>query len=378
MKKILCCLLALSLAFSLLTAAGAPVSAEGDPEIVTYIYGDVNVYDASSVLFLTAGAQFYARQEIDGKPFDPPALGEWVSVSPTPVTPGPDLFGREEQPYYLCTVQDDIPENMATSGGILIEDDELGFVFYKTCGFITGPKKDVYAETKTGERFEDGATVELAPGETLLLRFHLTGGDAIASSAWSLDPEQILIAGWYADPLRKAGFTVPNDPVTEGNEIYVSVGAGDLQPGTEAVLPIWFVQMRSVFGENALGWDKAPVVYRGTLTFRVEGEAKTRAPGDADGDGKVTASDARLALRRSVDLETFEKGSEAFTACDVDGDGKVTAADARLILRAAVGLEELGGQTLPGKPDLEKPDLPEVPTDPGIPVPVDPNPLVEL
>ncbi len=31
--------------------------------------------------------------------------------------------------------------------------------------------------------------------------------------------------------------------------------------------------------------------------------------GDVDLDGKVTASDARLALRRAVNLETYEAGS---------------------------------------------------------------------
>ncbi|MBR5411360.1 MAG: dockerin type I repeat-containing protein [Clostridia bacterium] len=63
--------------------------------------------------------------------------------------------------------------------------------------------------------------------------------------------------------------------------------------------------------------------------------------GDVDEDGKITASDARLALRRAVDLETFEEGSAKFLACDVDKDSKVTAGDARTILRAAVGLEEI-------------------------------------
>jgi hypothetical protein len=64
-------------------------------------------------------------------------------------------------------------------------------------------------------------------------------------------------------------------------------------------------------------------------------------PGDPDGDGTVTASDARLALRTAVSLENFAPGSLQFNACDVDGDGTVTAADARGILRAAVGLEKL-------------------------------------
>ena len=78
------------------------------------------------------------------------------------------------------------------------------------------------------------------------------------------------------------------------------------------------------------------------LTFL---SAVLAAAGDVDLDGKVTASDARLALRRAVNLETYEAGSAEFTAADVDYDGKVTASDARLILRAAVGLETLSEQT---------------------------------
>ena len=54
-------------------------------------------------------------------------------------------------------------------------------------------------------------------------------------------------------------------------------------------------------------------------------------------DGKVTAADARKALRASAKLE--ELTPEREKAADIDGDGKVTAADARKILRASAGLE---------------------------------------
>lgn len=63
--------------------------------------------------------------------------------------------------------------------------------------------------------------------------------------------------------------------------------------------------------------------------------------GDVDGDGSVTAGDARLALRFSVNLDVFS--SEQKTAADIDGDGSVTASDARHILRVSVGLENFGG-----------------------------------
>lgn len=69
--------------------------------------------------------------------------------------------------------------------------------------------------------------------------------------------------------------------------------------------------------------------------------AGAAALGDIDADTKITASDARLALRASVGLDKITENSAAFTAADVDADGKITAGDARLILRAAVGLEKL-------------------------------------
>ena len=67
-------------------------------------------------------------------------------------------------------------------------------------------------------------------------------------------------------------------------------------------------------------------------------QALGRVMGDLDGDGKVTAADARLALRAAVGLEILNE--EQIKAADMDGDGGITAADARLILRTAVGLDE--------------------------------------
>ncbi|MBR0536989.1 MAG: hypothetical protein IJK40_02480, partial [Clostridia bacterium] len=64
------------------------------------------------------------------------------------------------------------------------------------------------------------------------------------------------------------------------------------------------------------------------------------APGDVNGDDSIGADDARLALRRSVDLENYPEGSAEFLACDVNHDKAVGADDARLILRASVDLED--------------------------------------
>ena len=61
--------------------------------------------------------------------------------------------------------------------------------------------------------------------------------------------------------------------------------------------------------------------------------------GDADGDDKITANDARTALRVAVSLDTVS--DETKTLIDIDGNGEISAGDARSILRAAVGLESL-------------------------------------
>lgn len=60
--------------------------------------------------------------------------------------------------------------------------------------------------------------------------------------------------------------------------------------------------------------------------------------GDVDGDGKVSAADARLLLRNSCALLEFTE--EQKTAGDVDGDGRITPGDARIVLRRAAGLKK--------------------------------------
>ncbi|MBR3868079.1 MAG: leucine-rich repeat protein [Clostridia bacterium] len=63
----------------------------------------------------------------------------------------------------------------------------------------------------------------------------------------------------------------------------------------------------------------------------------TFTPGDLNGDGKITASDARAALRISAKLDTPTE--EQFMTADVNGDEKITASDARIILRVSAKLQ---------------------------------------
>ena len=60
-------------------------------------------------------------------------------------------------------------------------------------------------------------------------------------------------------------------------------------------------------------------------------------PGDMDGNGEVTPSDARVALRIAAGLDTAT--DDICAIADIDSNGTVTPADARTILRIAAGLE---------------------------------------
>ncbi len=61
--------------------------------------------------------------------------------------------------------------------------------------------------------------------------------------------------------------------------------------------------------------------------------------GDVDGNGKVTASDARLILRAAAKMDILDVDKVAIA--DINGDNKITAADARKVLRMAARIDEL-------------------------------------
>ncbi len=91
----------------------------------------------------------------------------------------------------------------------------------------------------------------------------------------------------------------------------------------------------STYDDGVLYYIKDSYVHIVTVTAE---EEKDGIMGDADGNGKITAADARYSLRASVGLETVTE--ELIALLDINKDKAVTAADARLILRASVGLED--------------------------------------
>lgn len=88
--------------------------------------------------------------------------------------------------------------------------------------------------------------------------------------------------------------------------------------------------------------------------------ATDRGLGDANGDGNITALDARLALRISAKLETVDES--VLKAADIDGNGNVTAVDARIILRFSTKLDFIENYTKE-EPITDEPATDEPTTD---------------
>ena len=94
------------------------------------------------------------------------------------------------------------------------------------------------------------------------------------------------------------------------------------------------VSADSVLRERALN-----IVYHCTVEIE-KVNFNERPFGDADGDGCVSAADARLVLRHAVGLEDIVNAADLIIS-DLNFDGEINAADARLVLRTAVDLEPL-------------------------------------
>lgn len=123
-----------------------------------------------------------------------------------------------------------------------------------------------------------------------------------------------------------------NRGIKLGAPSYKDYGVNSLTKMSSCLLEVGFIDsvadnaiFDAYFSETALSIAKAVMENVG-LEYK-----PPVIKGDVDGDGKVTASDARLILRAAVGLETLD-----LERADVDGDGKITSADAREALRTAV------------------------------------------
>ncbi len=106
-------------------------------------------------------------------------------------------------------------------------------------------------------------------------------------------------------------------------------------------------------------------------SFPLSAAAESNAPheytsntyymGDVDFDGCVSAADARLALRQSVESEQLSEEAQYYA--DYDNNGTIDASDARMILRTSVLLEPLNYpyDRVDQSPEEKEPPIPPEP-----------------
>ncbi len=150
------------------------------------------------------------------------------------------------------------------------------------------------------------------------------------------DDCQKYISGHTEIPKLVAKFTSSDNAKEKGNNVFSNNGltVAQLLSQTDKGAVIRTDDGRDVSEKDLIG--------TGLILILADGTKKEIVVfGDVDGNGKLTAADARLTLRASVQLENYEEGSCYYQASNIDKvNPKITAADARLILRASVELED--------------------------------------
>lgn len=152
-----------------------------------------------------------------------------------------------------------------------------------------------------------------------------------ASSTTEAKAKNILNAVCKADGLKNRG-------VKKGAPSYSDYGVNRLTNMHSALLELGFISNASDNKAYDAKFNDIALALAKVLLSLVGSEWKEPfVKGDLNGDGKVTAADARIALQIAAGLK--KPTAEQLKAGDIDGDGKITAKDARLILRMAAGLK---------------------------------------
>lgn len=100
---------------------------------------------------------------------------------------------------------------------------------------------------------------------------------------------------------------------------------------TDSIGQIWS-------NDNDKDWKKSISDILSNI-YNSMGGTESTLMGDVNGDGKITGTDARLALRAAARLENLSESEMA--RADLNGDGKITSDEARSILLAGARLKEL-------------------------------------
>lgn len=246
------------------------------------------------------------------------------------------------------------------AGGVSIAVDSQGDAYVATFARSTDlPIVGGFQPTHKGA--DDGYVAKITSGGMLAWSTYLggTGSDSPQDIALS-DSGTPVVAGWTqskdfpltADALTEIGCPDAGTPFCPFDAFVTVLGAGDgslsfstflgAEDSEQAAgVAVGADDMIYLAGSTRSGFfpmvDPLPAEYRGSGTLEpfvsVIASAPEAMPGDANGDGAITASDALIALNAAIAAAVCE-----LCICDLNGDGSVTATDALILLNLAVGL----------------------------------------
>ncbi len=168
------------------------------------------------------------------------------------------------------------------------------------------------------------------------------------ASAGAVTTDDSSAAGRYEICIGEHKHTAPDNDINaaycalpENTWFIKDLPHGDLTKGNVADFIVWLLygfDQRTIWDDAKYPQYMSYSVYTNKLSpYLTPGSEQPGSKfGDANLDGVVTAADARLVLRYSVELELPTQTGKIVS--DVDGDSRITAADARLVLRHSVGL----------------------------------------
>ena len=130
-----------------------------------------------------------------------------------------------------------------------------------------------------------------------------------------------------------------NRGVKRGAVSYTDFGVNKYTNMYSSLLELGFITNRKDNDALDKNFESLALALAKALLGVVGSEYKEleRKKGDVNGDGKITAEDAREALRGAAKIENLNEAEKR--AADMNSDGNVTAQDAREILRKAAKLE---------------------------------------
>ena len=288
----------------------------------------------------------------------------------------------EEPTGYSSVEPDFVFEDGKTYYAYVVLQADEGFVFRKGAPVESGVDEGFFAFdgiTLNGADLLFAASRTFATGDFLRLKFAVTSAPEtvkhIRSVSFSFTPPKagdkasdaranvdfpdgqhctLTDAGWAVKEFENFYRNLSDDDVFEKGMTYIlrAEFAADEGSVFNQGGP-WGLTAVNVTGgtplyeylsvTNSLD-DEGRLLSTGSVAveFTIAEGSETPDPlfGDVDGDGIVSAADARLALRAAVGLEDYKPGTYEYLVSDVDFSDDITAADARLILRAAVELED--------------------------------------